>query len=63
MSRGQSKPAIIGKFLEMLSAERGASANTLDAYSRDLANFASFVHKRDRALELRPPRTSPISLR
>lgn len=50
--RGQVKPVIIDRFLEMLSAERGASANTLDAYSRDLANFASFVHKRDRALEL-----------
>ena len=46
------KPVIIDRFLEMLSAERGASANTLDAYSRDLANFASFVHKRDRVLEL-----------
>lgn len=50
--RGQSKPAIVDRFLEMLSAERGASVNTLDAYSRDLANFASFVHKRDRVLEL-----------
>jgi integrase/recombinase XerD len=35
----------------MLSAERGASANTLDAYSRDLAHFATFVHKIDRSLE------------
>jgi integrase/recombinase XerD len=50
--RGQLKPVIIEKFLEMLSAERGASANTLDAYSRDLANFASFVHRRDRVLEV-----------
>ena len=50
--RGHVKPVIIDRFLDMLSAERGASANTLDAYSRDLANFASFVHKRDRALEL-----------
>ena len=35
----------------MLSAERGASVNTLDAYSRDLMSFASFVHRRDRSLE------------
>jgi integrase/recombinase XerD len=35
----------------MLSAERGASINTLDAYSRDLMSFASFVHRRDRSLE------------
>ncbi len=49
--RGQAKLAIVERFLEMLSAERGHSANTLDAYSRDLANFSSFIHKRDRALE------------
>jgi integrase/recombinase XerD len=42
---------VIGRFLEMLSAERGASVNTLDAYSRDLMSFASFVHRRDRSLE------------
>ncbi len=50
--RGEvAKPAIIERFLDMLSAERGASINTLDAYSRDLTHFASFVHKRDRSLE------------
>ena len=30
-------------FLEMLAAERGAAALTLDAYGRDLADFASFL--------------------
>ena len=30
--------ALIEAFLEMMSAERGARANTLDAYSRDLAD-------------------------
>ncbi len=50
-NRGATKPAVVERFLDMLSAERGASANTLDAYSRDLAHFASFVHKRDRSLE------------
>lgn len=45
------KPVVVERFLDMLSAERGASVNTLDAYSRDLAHFSSFVHKRDRSLE------------
>ncbi len=33
----------IGQFLEMLVAERGASKNTLDAYRRDLEDFASHI--------------------
>src|SRR5262245_51043423 len=32
---------LIELFLDMLAAERGASANTLDAYRRDLADFSS----------------------
>jgi len=35
----------------MLIAERGASANTVDAYRRDLADFESFLRKRGRAIE------------
>ena len=50
-SRGVPRPALVERFLDMLSAERGASANTLDAYSRDLAHFASFVGSHDRTLE------------
>jgi len=34
---------LIGAFLEMMSAERGAAANTIAAYGRDLANYAGFV--------------------
>ncbi len=34
---------LIESFLEMMSAERGAAANTLDAYGRDLAAYASFL--------------------
>jgi integrase/recombinase XerD len=30
----------VDSFLEMMAAERGAAANTLDAYRRDLADFA-----------------------
>lgn len=34
---------LIENFLDMMSAERGASRNTLDAYRRDLVNFAAHV--------------------
>jgi integrase/recombinase XerD len=34
---------LIELFLDMLAAERGASANTLDAYRRDLADFSADV--------------------
>jgi len=37
-------------FLEMLSAERGASVHTLDAYRRDLLDYAGFLRKRGRSL-------------
>jgi len=53
--RGIARPQIVERFLDMLSAERGASANTLDAYSRDLAHFADFVNKRHRVLETATP--------
>jgi integrase/recombinase XerD len=36
--------------MEMLSVERGASNNTLDAYSRDLMNFSNYVGTRGRSL-------------
>ncbi|ABI76231.1 tyrosine recombinase XerD [Hyphomonas neptunium ATCC 15444] len=36
----------IGAFLEMMSAERGASPNTLDAYGRDLLDASEFCHLR-----------------
>ena len=37
-------------FLEMMSAERGAAAHTLDAYRRDLSDFSGFVRQRGRGL-------------
>jgi integrase/recombinase XerD len=37
-------------FLEMLSAERGAAVHTLDAYRRDLLDYAGFLKKRGRSL-------------
>ncbi|MDX2306924.1 MAG: site-specific tyrosine recombinase XerD [Hyphomicrobium sp.] len=40
----------IRAFLEMMSAERGAAANTLDAYGRDLRDWQGFLAKRARTL-------------
>jgi len=37
-------------FLEMMSAERGAAVHTLDAYRRDLSDFAAFTRKNGRGL-------------
>lgn len=37
-------------FLEMQSAERGASVHTLDAYRRDLLDYAGFLAKKGRVL-------------
>jgi len=34
-------------FLEMMAVERGASANTLDAYRRDLDDLDSFLSRRN----------------
>ncbi|MGI9404446.1 MAG: site-specific tyrosine recombinase XerD [Hyphomicrobium sp.] len=45
----------IEMFLEMLSAERGAAANTISAYRRDLEDFHSFLRRRDRSLVAAAP--------
>ncbi len=34
---------LIGRFLEMMSAERGAAANSLAAYARDLRSYLEFL--------------------
>src|SRR6185369_5883261 len=34
---------LIEAFLEMMSAERGAAKNTIEAYRRDLSDYAAFV--------------------
>jgi integrase/recombinase XerD len=34
---------LIGRFLEMMSAERGAAKNSILAYGRDLADYAAFL--------------------
>jgi integrase/recombinase XerD len=51
MARGRAKGsaqdrARIEAFLDMMSAERGASANTLAAYRRDLLDFSEFCARK-----------------
>src|SRR4029079_9968120 len=38
-----SDSKLTGLFLDMLAAEQGAGANTLDAYRRDLTDFSEFL--------------------
>ena len=46
-SRSDRGARHVEAFLEMLAAEYGAAANTIDSYRRDLADFAAFAAKRD----------------
>jgi integrase/recombinase XerD len=46
-----SASAHVEAFLEMMAAERGASRHTLDAYLRDLDDFAGFALSRSQAVE------------
>jgi integrase/recombinase XerD len=39
---------LVGRFIEMLSAEKGAADNTRQAYARDLDDFAGFLATRRR---------------
>jgi hypothetical protein len=41
---------LLERFFEMLMAERQSAANTIDAYRRDLNDFAGFLGRRDRSL-------------
>ena len=40
----------VDRFLEMMSAERGAAENSLQAYGRDLAHYVAFLEARGVAL-------------
>lgn len=42
---------VVALFLEMMSAERGASKNTLSAYARDLDHYIGFLKRRGCALD------------
>src|SRR5438445_4543791 len=41
---------LINLFLDMLAAEQGAGANTLDAYRRDLTDFSEFLGRAGQSL-------------
>ena len=49
-----SKPGVqnrhVDRFLEMMSAERGAAENSLQAYGRDLLHYVAFLEARGAAL-------------
>src|SRR5690242_14928604 len=47
---GNGDAGLIALFLDMLSAERGAGANTLDAYRRDLTDLSAHLAKRGRSV-------------
>jgi integrase/recombinase XerD len=47
--------ALIENFLDMMSAERGASRNTLSAYARDLSDFAASATKRGTSIRNADP--------
>jgi integrase/recombinase XerD len=46
----QSDQTLTALFLDMLAAERGAGRNTLDAYTRDLVDFAEYLGEAGRAI-------------
>lgn len=47
----RSSDYLIENFLEMLSVERGAARNTLEAYRRDLTDYRSHLTQRGRSFE------------
>ncbi|MGH6875610.1 MAG: tyrosine-type recombinase/integrase, partial [Aestuariivirgaceae bacterium] len=48
--RGDRDLRLVEQFLEMMSAERGASRHTLEAYGRDLADYGTFLAGRGRPM-------------
>ena len=42
---------LIEAFLEMMSAERGAARNTIEAYRRDLSDYAGFLAGQGKSAE------------
>jgi len=49
---------LIDRFLEMMAAERGASSNTIDAYRRDIHDYARFLATA--GVSLKAPETAHI---
>ena len=54
MLRGDDERSL-DAFLDMLTAERGAARNTIDAYRRDLEHLAAFLSTRGRSLAAATP--------
>jgi integrase/recombinase XerD len=52
---GLHEHQLVGQFLAMLAAERGAAENTLEAYRRDIGDFLRFLAAGGRALEAASP--------
>jgi integrase/recombinase XerD len=50
MTRAAKSDGLVVLFLDMLAAERGASANTLSAYGRDLDDVLAYLKSRERDL-------------
>ena len=46
MTSGPKDDRLIDAFLDMVSSERGAAQNTLDAYRRDLGDYRDFLAAR-----------------
>jgi integrase/recombinase XerD len=46
--KGKRESDAVGLFLDMMATERGASGNTLDAYRRDLDDYADYLAGRKR---------------
>ena len=49
-ARGAPASRLVELFLDMLSAERGGAANTLEAYTRDLDDLSAFLAARARTV-------------
>ena len=58
MTRATRQDGLVALFLDMLAAERGASANTLAAYTRDLDDL--LAHLRSRARDLSKATTDDL---
>ena len=52
--RRMSGAHLVEAFLEMMSAERGAARNTIEAYRRDLTDYCGFLAGAARAYRGRP---------
>jgi len=48
----QGERGYVEQFIEMMVAERGASANTVEAYQRDLTDFLTFLDKKSLSLAM-----------